>query len=147
MSQLFSAAKRATHFKELRTYYFHNCVYGQVYETAGFTDPKWLNEILRECGPNYKLIMVGDALMAPYELVARGGAMSPPDQTLVSGFEFLQQLTSHFDQSVWLNPEPESRWRGSTIEDVASLFEMFPLTLDGLAAAMQRLNRGTSAKT
>ena len=31
------AAQRATHFKELRTYYFHNCVYGRVYETAALT--------------------------------------------------------------------------------------------------------------
>ncbi len=54
----------------------------------------------------------------------------------------LQILQSHFSDSVWLNPEPETRWSGTTIQDVASLFEMFPLTLDGLAEAMKRLNRG-----
>ena len=52
MSQLFSATKKATHFKELRTYYFHNCVYGKVYGTDRFTEPTWVHDLLRECGPH-----------------------------------------------------------------------------------------------
>lgn len=55
MSQLFSAAKEATHFKELRTYYFHNRIYGRVYETDRFTDPKCIHDVIRECDGKYKL--------------------------------------------------------------------------------------------
>lgn len=145
MSQLFSATKKATHFKELRTYYFHNCVYGRVYETERMTDPKWVHDLLRECGSQYKLIMVGDASMAPYELRHRDiGAQG--DHNTLSGIGWLDILHRHFSRSVWLNPEPLSRWAGTTIEDVARVFEMFPMTVDGLTDAMARLNRGSPAR-
>ena len=103
MSQLFSAAKKATHFKELRTYYFHNCVYGQVYETDRFTDPKWVSDVMRECDSKYKLIMVGDAYMAPYELLHRTPS-TPDGGAMMSGLEWLALLKDHYPQSVWLNP-------------------------------------------
>src|SRR6185295_14977899 len=75
MSRLFSATKRATHFKELRTYYFHNCVYGRVYKTDHFDQPLPVPDLLHACGPEYKLIVVGDALMSPYELLRQGGGL------------------------------------------------------------------------
>ncbi|GAF94230.1 unnamed protein product, partial [marine sediment metagenome] len=137
---------QATHFKELRTYYFHNCIYGKVFETDRFTEPKWLNDVIRECGTHYKLIMVGDALMAPYELHAQGAGAWESDRARTSGFDCLGLLASHFKDSVWLNPEPEPRWAGTTIEDIASVFEMFPLTLDGLSEAMKQLNRGSVSR-
>jgi uncharacterized protein with von Willebrand factor type A (vWA) domain len=142
MSQLFSATKKATHFKELRTYYFHNAIYGRVYETEHFTDPKWAHDLMRECGSHYKLILVGDAFMAPYELGQRG-QISPEDRTGISGLEWFAALKQHFPQSVWLNPEPLSRWQGTTIEEIGRVFDMYPMTVDGLSEAMQRLNRGT----
>ena len=83
-SRLFSAAKKSSHFKELRTYYFHNCVYGHVYETERFDTPIKIRDLLHETGPHYKLIMVGDALMAPYELLAAGGLASTLGTTGVS---------------------------------------------------------------
>ncbi len=115
MSRLFSATKKATHFKELRTYYFHNCVYGEVYGTTAFAEPTAVVDLMRQCAPHYKLIMVGDALMAPYE---------------------------HFTDAVWLNPEPAPSWRGTTIEDIGEVMPMFPLTVDGLTEGMALLNRG-----
>lgn len=145
MSQLFSATRKATHFKELRTYYFHNCVYGQVYETDRFTDPKWAHDLIRECGSHYKLIMVGDAFMAPYELGQRG-AGTADDRNQVTGIEWLGILREHFRQSVWLNPEPIPRWAGSTIADVGRVFDMYPMTVDGLTEAMAALNRGTPGR-
>lgn len=145
MSQLFSATKKATHFKELRTYYFHNVVYGRVYETERFTDPKWVHDLMRECGSHYKLIVVGDAYMAPYELGQRG-QMSPDDRTGISGYDWLVTMKQHWPQSVWLNPEPVSRWPGSTIEDIGGVFDMYPMTVDGLSEAMTRLNRGTRSR-
>ncbi|MCB0918069.1 MAG: VWA domain-containing protein [Actinobacteria bacterium] len=142
MSRLFSATKKATHFRDLQTYYFHNCVYGKLYETDRFTDPVWLQDVLRRCDSRYKLIMVGDALMAPYELHGQAGPMNESDRRGDSGFGYLHILHQHYPQSVWLNPEPESRWPGTTIEDVASIFDMYPLTMQGLSEAMTRLNRG-----
>ena len=139
-SRLFSATKKSTHFKELRTYYFHNCVYGRVYETERFTDPIRINDLLHECGPHYKLIMVGDALMAPYELLSPGGSIHwDGDGDRAEGIVWLMRLQKHFRRSVWLNPEPQKYWLGNTIENIASVFDMFPLTLDGLGESMTHL--------
>jgi uncharacterized protein with von Willebrand factor type A (vWA) domain len=145
MSQMFSATQKATHFKELRTYYFHNCVYGKVYRTDRFTEPVWVHDLLRECGPHYKLIMIGDAFMAPYEL-GQPGPWSSTDTTRVSGLEWLRILADHFRDSCWLNPEPQRRWPGTTIEAIGEVFSMFPLTTDGLTEAMAHLNRGTPGR-
>ena len=139
-SRLFSATKKSSHFKELRTYYFHNCVYGRVYETERFTDPIRVNDLLHECGPHYKLIMVGDALMAPYELMSPGGSIHwEEDGERAEGIVWLMRLQKHFRRSVWLNPEPQKYWLGNTIENIASVFDMYPLTLDGLGEATTHL--------
>jgi uncharacterized protein with von Willebrand factor type A (vWA) domain len=146
MSQLFSATKRATHFKELRTYYFHNCVYGRVYKTERFDDPIWVQDLLHECDRNYKLIMVGDALMAPYELLRQGGAISINDRNTLPGIGWLTMLQQHFPQSIWMNPEPQGYWDGTTIDAVRKVFEMYPLTLEGLTQGMAFLNKGKTAR-
>lgn len=146
MSRLFSAAKKATHFKELRTYYFHNCVYGRVYKTERFDDPIWINDLLHDCGRHYKLILVGDALMAPYELLRQGGAISINDRNQLAGIGWLMMLKEHFRHSVWLNPEPVNYWEGTTIDQVRQVFDMFPLTLEGLGQGMMQLTRGKGAR-
>ena len=146
MSRLFSATKKATHWKELRTYYFHNCVYGRVYKTERFDEPVWVNDLMHECGRHYKLIMVGDALMAPYELMRQGGAISLNDNNALPGIAWLTLLQQHFKSSVWLNPEPPNYWEGSTIQAVKHVFEMYPLTLEGLTQSMHYLNRGKAAR-
>jgi uncharacterized protein with von Willebrand factor type A (vWA) domain len=140
MSQLFSAAKRATHFKELRTYYFHNCVYGRVYKTENFLDPVNVRDLLAECHSNYKLVIVGDALMAPYELM---GSTGIGDDGRVPGVAWLKMLKEHFHRAVWLNPENWKSFKGTTIDPISQLFPMFDLTLDGLGEAVRELLRGS----
>jgi uncharacterized protein len=142
MSRLFSATKRASHWKELRTYYFHNCVYGRVYKTERFDEPIWVQDLMHECPSHFKLIVVGDALMAPYELMRQGGAISLNDNNALPGIAWLMMLQQHFKSSVWLNPEPPNYWEGNTIATVRQVFEMYPLTLDGLTQSMQFLSRG-----
>lgn len=146
VSRLFTAAKKATHFRELRCYYFHNCVYGRVYEDAMFTKPIRVRDLLADAGPHYKLIVVGDALMAPYELLAAGGALDLGEDNRIEGIVWLMMLQDHFERSCWLNPEPRKYWGGNTIEYVAQIFEMFPLTLEGLGEAVQHLTKGRSAR-
>lgn len=137
MSQLFTAAKKSTHWKELRTYYFHNCIYGRVYATENFAEPIPLDTVLRQCGPNYKLVMVGDALMAPYELLSSGQVDVVPS----AGIHWLQALREHFPRSVWINPESPNDWRGNTIEMVRGVFPMFHMSLEGLGEAVTELTR------
>lgn len=146
MSRMFTAAKKATHFKELRCYYFHNCIYGRVYKSERFDEPVLVTDLLHECGKETKLIVVGDALMAPYELLQQGGAISYNDRNTLAGIGWLAMLQDHFRRSIWLNPEPQAYWGGSTIEYVQQVFDMFPLTLEGLTQGMQHLTKGRGSR-
>jgi uncharacterized protein with von Willebrand factor type A (vWA) domain len=143
--RLFSAAKRATHFKELRTLYFHNCVYGRVYDNALLIRGPKVLDLLRECDPSWRLIVVGDALMAPWELTATGSPWNWADEQGGSGLAWLVALQRHFHRSVWLNPEPQNAWYG-TAELIGRVFPMFRLTLDGLTEAIQHLLRGGAVR-
>ncbi|MBX5484966.1 MAG: VWA domain-containing protein, partial [Myxococcaceae bacterium] len=147
VSRLFTAASKATHFKDLRTYYFHNCIYGRVYKSARFDDPVPVADLLAECGPHYKLIFVGDALMGPWELLERGGALGWSDPDGVEGVEWLRRLARHFERNVWLNPEPPLSWYAPTIRAIASIVPMFPLTLEGLGEAVAHLVKGRRRAT
>ncbi|MGQ0505705.1 MAG: vWA domain-containing protein [Myxococcaceae bacterium] len=146
VSRLFSAASKATHFKELRTYYFHNCVYGRVFKTDGTGAGVPVRDLLHECGKHYKLIIVGDGLMAPYELFMRGGGIGYNDEDSAEGYVWLMTLAQHFENHVWLNPEPVRGWHGNTIEEIRHIFPMFQLTLEGLGEAVSHLTRGRATK-
>lgn len=139
---LFSAAASATHFKEFRSYYFHNCVYGKVYKNVDFTESYSLKQLTAECGPHYRLVVVGDGAMAPYELFHPKGAyfFGPPAER--TGWDWLNDLAAHYPRSCWLNPDPPNYWQGSgsTREAIARLFPMYPLTLEGLDEAIRGLN-------
>ncbi len=138
VSRLFTAAKKATHFKELRTYYFHNCVYGRVYAKANFREPLPLSQLMSETDRRYKLIVVGDALMAPWELMSTAGWT---DDEGLEGVVWLMRLREHFASSAWLNPEQPSSWWQTTIDVVRKVFPMYPLTLEGLGDAVNTLTR------
>jgi uncharacterized protein with von Willebrand factor type A (vWA) domain len=149
VSRLFSAAKRASNIRQLKTYYFHNCVYARVYETERFSDPVKVDDLLHELGAEWKLIVVGDAAMHPAELLGAGdyeyyatGQHGPP----TTGFKVLQKLADHFRRAAWLNPDPPSYWRGGTAEQIGKVFSMFHLTLDGLGEAIHHLSKGDVRK-
>lgn len=142
MSRLFTAASRSGRFAKFRSYYFHNCVYNSVYEDAEFRKPVQVSDLLAHSDRDEKLVLVGDALMHPAELLDPGGSMYLYSQARASGHEWLRRLAAHFRSATWLNPEPERFWAGTTIEVIASVFAMYPLTLDGLAHAVRYLVRG-----
>jgi len=142
MSRLFTAASRSGRFAKFRSYYFHNCVYNTVYEDAEFRKPVQVADLLLHSDRDEKLVLVGDALMHPAELLDPGGSMYLYAQNRESGHEWLRRLAAHFRSAAWLNPEPERFWAGTTIEVIASVFGMWPLTLDGLAHAVRYLVRG-----
>ena len=142
MSRLFTAASRSGRFAKFRSYYFHNCVYNSIYEDAEFRKPIPVADLLSHSDRDEKLVMVGDALMHPAELLDPGGSMYLYSQQRASGIEWLRRLSAHFRSAAWLNPEPERFWSGTTIEVIASVFGMWPLTLDGLASSVRYLVRG-----
>ena len=142
MSRMFTAAARSGRFAKFRSYYFHNCVYNSVYEDAAFRKPVAVADILANSDRDEKLVVIGDALMHPAELLDPGGSMYLYSQTRASGIEWLRRLGAHFRSSAWLNPEPDRFWNGTTIEVVASAIPMWPLTMDGLNLAVRYLVRG-----
>ena len=149
VSRLFSASKRASNIRSLKTYYFHNCVYARVYETDRFTDPVRVEDLLHDLGPEWKLVVVGDAAMHPAELLGSGdyeyyatGQAGEP----TTGHKMLGKLADHFKRSVWLNPDPPNYWRGGTAEEIGKVFTMFQLTLDGLGEAVHHLSKGDVRK-
>ncbi len=146
VSRLFTAASKTTHFKELRCYYFHNCIYGHLYTTEAFRERVRVHDLLADCGKHYKLIVVGDALMAPYELLMTGGSLDLGDDAGTEGIGWLRRLADHFPRAVWLNPESPHYWQGNTIEVVRGVFPMFPLTLEGLGEAVTHLTRGAVSR-
>ncbi len=139
VSQLFTAAHESSHFREFDYYYFHNCVYGNVYEDISNRDRIATERVLSKHPADAKLIMVGDACMAPWELTAAGGAIYYYEQNRTPGIEWLRRLRSHFTHRVWLNPEPEAYWNHPTIRAIGQIFDMYPLTIDGLGRAVKKL--------
>ncbi len=151
VSRLFSAAKRASNIRKLRTYYFHNCVYGRLYETERFTDPIAIDDLLHETGAEWKLVVVGDAAMHPAELLGQGdydywATGNPGSGTPQTGLKWLTKLADHYRRTAWLNPDPPSYWRGGTAEQIGRVFPMFHLTLDGLGDAITHLSKGDVRK-
>jgi uncharacterized protein with von Willebrand factor type A (vWA) domain len=150
VSRLFSAAKRASNIRSLKTYYFHNCIYARVYETDRFTEPTRLSDLLHDLGPEWKVVIVGDAAMHPAELLGSGDyeyyATGNSGGEATSGMATLVKIADHFRRGAWLNPDPPSYWRGGTAEQIARVFPMFQLTLDGLADAVHHLSKGDVRK-
>lgn len=146
MSQLFSAAHATKHFRDFQAFYFHNCVYAQVFKDAWFREAVPVADLLRTYGPNYKLIVVGDALMHPMELLEPGGAIEYWHHNLTPGIVWLRRLTEHFERAVWLNPEPPRFWNHTTVKAIRGLYPMYPLTLEGLEEAVGALVKARHVK-
>ncbi len=139
VSKLFSAAHKATHFREFHAMYFHNCVYETVYEDARMREGMSTIELMRWLQPETRVIFLGDAHMAPYELSAQYGAIDYWHQNEMSGLDWLKKLDAHFSHSAWLNPISERYWRHPTIDAIGRLFPMYELTLAGVEHAIEAL--------
>jgi uncharacterized protein len=141
-SQLFSAARRASNFRELKTYYFHNAIYGRVYSTDALMEPLEVPRLLEQISERWKLVVVGDAAMAPSELLGTGPWGAPPGATPLSGLDWFLQLRMKFERAVWLNPDPPQYWTSGTSRVISEVFPMFHLTIEGLTEGMALLSKG-----
>lgn len=139
--ELFSAAR--TEFKHLEYFYFHNCVYESVWRENRRRNSRrvatW--DLLHTYPSDYKLVIVGDAAMSPYEIAHPGGSVEHYNEE--SGETWLRRLTRTYPRTVWLNPLPADRWRYFPSAGMVSEIldrRMYSLTLDGLDAAMRELS-------
>ena len=139
--ELFSAAR--SEFKHLEYYYFHNFVYETVWRDNRRRHAQRIPtlEVIRTYTPDYRLVLVGDASMGPYEISQPGGSVEHWNDE--PGSAWLERLRRAYPRYAWLNPEPENRWGYvPSIGVTRELLEgrMFPLTLGGIDRAMRALN-------
>ena len=89
---------------------------------------------------DYKVIIVGDASMSPYEIHSRYGSVEHYNEE--SGVIWLERLKNQFTNIVWLNPVRENEWKYTLsigmLEKIINN-EMYPLTIGGISKAMESL--------
>lgn len=127
-------------FKDLKTYYFHNTIYDYVWaDPPRRRKPQKVEEFAR-LDPDTRLVIVGDASMAPYELMATDGSIHIEERNLISSIDRLRFLAKNFRHTAWLNPRVEMEWHYvRTLQTIRMIFPMFELTLDGLEKAVRHL--------
>ena len=140
--ELFSAAR--SEFKHLETYYFHNFIYDGVWKEHRRRMNERIDtfDILHKYSHDYKVIFVGDATMAPYEITHSGGSVEHWNEE--AGAIWMQRLQDTFDKVIWINPTPQDTWEYSTsVALTKKLVEdhMFPLTIRGIEEGMNALSK------
>jgi len=146
VEQLFSAAKDLDGFKSFQALYFHNAPYGWLYTDFESMERSSIEDLLRRWTPQHRLVFVGDASMAPYELFeSHGGygyAYGRRSRAALSGLQWLQRIRRRCPSSIWLNPDPERWWNHPTVRAIGGVYEMYPMTLDGLRTGVRQLRKG-----
>ena len=124
-------------FKDLKTFFFHNTIYDYLWEDPPrHTKPFSVDELVR-LDPETRFIVVGDASMAPYELMATDGSIHIEERSGKPSFERLRFIAKTFPHSVWINPKLAEEWLYTrTIQHIREIFPMYELTLDGLEKAV-----------
>lgn len=143
-SMLFQAATQSNFFKELHTYYFHNCIYDAVY-----THPRQAPEdavsvdwLLNNFGADYRVIIVGDAQMNHRELYGTFYDWTKNQYSEYTGIDVLKLFKSHFPYLIWLNPDQAPTimdFRTYTHIEIAKMLPMYELSVEGLEDGMKRL--------
>ena len=135
---LFNYAR--SQFKDLKIYYYHNTIYSRIWKDPQRRhQPEPIDEFVRR-DPETRLILVGDASMAPYELMHVSGSIYLEQRESSASLDRLKFLSRTFRHAVWLNPQTEEEWDHTwTVGIIRQVFPMFELTLDGLEKAVQHL--------
>jgi len=124
-------------FKDLKTFFFHNTIYDYLWEDPPrIRKPLAVAELVR-LDPETRFIIVGDASMAPYELMATDGSIHIEERSGRPSYERLQFIAETFPHAIWINPKLALEWPYTrTINIIRDIFPMFELTLDGLEKAV-----------
>lgn len=141
--ELFSAARST--FKNLEYFYFHNCPYEGLWTSNLRRRAETVKtlDIMHKYPHDWKVIIVGDAAMAPYEITHAGGSVEHWNEE--AGAVWLKRIAETWPHLIWLNPQPEEWWDYShstrVIQDLIGPDRMFGLTLEGVDEAMKELAR------
>jgi uncharacterized protein len=137
--KLFSAASQMEHFKEFKYFFFHNCIYQDIYEDIANYKRIPTEKLFSNFHKGYKVVIVGDARMAYSELFDVNGCIDYFYTNDKSSIEWLLKIREHFPHSVWLNPTHKNFWGHYTVDSIGKIFPMFELTIDGLKDAIKSL--------
>jgi uncharacterized protein len=140
-NRLFSAATQVEHFKDFQYFFFHNCVYQDLYQDMWNSKSMPPEKLFGNFHRGYKVIFVGDARMAFSELFDKYGCIDYYYSNEQPGIEWLRRIKDNYPYSVWLNPTPREYWRHPTVDAIGRVFPMFELTLDGLREAIKALTK------
>ena len=144
-SRLFQAASKSNRFKDLKVYYFHNCIDTFLYTSPTLEEEYevYTDDVLKQCDKDYRIIVVGDAAMEMSDLT-----FVPPKATYHNkgfcGKDWLNYVTKRYPHAIWLTPYPRNpdtlfgEW-GESYAVISSFFPMYHLSVSGLEAAMQKL--------
>jgi uncharacterized protein with von Willebrand factor type A (vWA) domain len=140
--ELFSAAR--SEFKHLETFYFHNFIYDGMWKEHNRRMNERLNtyDLLHKYTHDYKVIFVGDATMAPYEITHAGGSVEHWNEE--AGAVWIQRVMDTYDKVIWINPTPEDTWEYSTSVALSRKLvdeKMFPMTIRGIEDGMSYLTK------
>lgn len=140
--ELFSAAR--VEFKHMEYFYFHNFIYDGLWQNSEmrYDEVTPTHEVLRKYGADYKVIFVGDAAMATYEITHAGGSIDFMNSE--PGSNWLERFTRTYDKAVWLNPTPKAYWKHTqSTKIIQDLMDnrMYPLSLKGMEEAMAYLSK------
>lgn len=139
VEKLFSIAKNLKYFKDFKYFYFHNCIYDNIYTDTELWKSIPTEKIFKEFEPDWKLIIIGDALMSPYELYNSFQFIYRLEKSGIAGIDWLRAINKHFRSSIWLNPISSIQWQHQTVKTIGKIFPMFPLTLEGLDEGIKHL--------
>jgi len=140
--ELFSATR--TEFKHLEYYYFHNCIYEGVWKDNNrrFQERIPTYDLINTYSSDYRVIIVGDAAMSPYEIIDAYGSVEHMNEE--PGQVWLQRILEHWPKTIWLNPNPESHWdyiySTGMIREIMEA-KMYALTLAGLEEGIKYLSK------
>ena len=140
--ELFSASR--TEFKHLESFYFHNFIYESVWKDNRRRMSERLStlDILNKYSHDYKVVFVGDATMAPYEITHAGGSVEHWNEE--PGAAWMERFDEIYDKVIWLNPTPQETWEySSSVMMTQDLVggKMYPLTIKGLEEGMSELSK------
>lgn len=132
---LFNYAR--SQFKDLKTFFFHNTIYDYLWEDPQRRSKPFSTEQLVRLDPETRFVIVGDASMAPYELMGTDGSIYVGERSGRASYERLKFIRDTFPHALWVNPVLANEWGYTrTISQIREIFPMFELTLDGLEKAV-----------
>ena len=140
--ELFSAAK--SEFKHMENFYFHNFLYDGVWRQHHRRMNERIDtfDIMHKYAHDYKVIFVGDATMAPYEITHAGGSVEHWNEE--AGAIWIQRMVDTYEKLIWINPTPQDTWEYSTSVALTRKLvddQMYPLTIRGIEEGMNYLSK------